>query len=719
MSINRQSALNLAAQGLFVFPCQEEGSSKKSPHKGVYWRSVSTNDPKKIESLWQKHPEAVPGIDLAKCNLLVIDCDKKPTDGLAWLLNYASQFNDPLNTPFSDTPSGGRHLFYRNPTEHTNARGRLPPKHECGIDVRGMGGFVIGPGSIFTDTMQAYVLHGSLSQPSDPPAWLLELLSPHQQPLQTDSLVPLSDDRLKAYGEAALIEILEELKNTPAGERNNQANSLAFRAGQLVGGGCLELLPTRTALWQATASWGIKPYDKALGPKGTIARALADGAQHPKGPTDSVPGVEILLPQLATPHSTPTPQNAPQEPPAPSFEVPGLVGEIAQWICDTAMYPQPSLSLGAALTIVGTAAGRHIAGPTRSGTHLYVIGIARTGAGKNHPLAQIGTILTASGMGSHVGPSQFISMPAVINFLVREPLSVCAMDEFGAFLKRVNNKRASGFEGAVSSVLRMAWGNSFTTMTTPEWAQLPARKIESPAMSIFGTSTAGEFYTSLEGADIINGILNRFLIIESPGRPDKQNTIKDPARPPDSIIHGLRAIYGHLGGAMNKLSASTPSYVSLAISHTADTYWNQFAEELQNINDQNEDIGALMARTAEIAMRLATIVTVGQGTDCIEIDVMTWACQFARWSANKLVVSAGLYIADSEHQAMANEIKRVIGRLSNGSKKVKHSDLVQALKHKYKSRDLKEALEQMIVGGTIKAERQSPEGGGPPTFWYR
>ena len=255
-------------------------------------------------------------------------------------------------------------------------------------------------------------------------------------------------------------------------------------------------------------------------------------------------------------------------------------------------------------------------------------------------------------------------------------------------------------------------------MTTPEWAQLPARKIESPAMSIFGTSTAGEFYTSLEGADIINGILNRFLIIESPNRPAKQAPKLDPSRPPDSIIYGVREIYSRLGGAMNKLSATGPSYVSLSISPSAEKAWDQFAEDMQVKGDVDEDAGALFARTAEIAMRLATIVTVGQGVDCIESDTMEWACKFALWSSNRLAQSAGLYIADSEYQAMSNEIKRVIKRLSNGSKKVKHSDLVQALKHKYKSRDLKDALEQMIVGSTIKAEKTIPEGGGPPTFWY-
>ena len=731
-SPNLQTALSLAAQGYYVFPCQEEGPAKKAPHKGVYWRSVSTNDPKKVEALWAKHPDAVPALDLAKCNLLVIDCDKKPADGVAWLQEYASQYGGIPPGPTVATPSTGKHIYYLNPTQHTNSRGKLPPKKECGIDVRGNGGFVIAPGSAFTDTNQVYQLQGALSDATPPPQWLLELLAPRpaQEQLQGPQEA-LPDDRLKAYGEAALNEILQELSNAAPGERNNKANELSFRAGQLVGGGCLDQLATRTALWQAAASWGIKPYDKALGPKGTIARALQDGQKKPRGPNDSTPnGVELLLPQLKTEIiqtkteivSVPTPSlpspiiNA--EIPPHIIKVPGLVGEIAQWISDTALYPQPALSLGAALTIVGTAAGRHIAGPTRSGTHLYVVGIARTGAGKNHPLSQITTILTAVGMASHVGPSQFISMPAVINFLVREPLSVCPMDEFGAFLKRVNNKRASGFEGAVSSVLRMAWGNSFTTMTTPEWAQLPARKIESPAMSIFGASTAGEFYASLEGADIVNGILNRFLIIESPGRPKKQEPKIDPTKPPESIVYGVREIYSRLGGAMNKMAGTSPAYVSLAISQDADRIWSNFAEEMQAKGDTDEDAGALFARTAEIAMRLATIVTIGLGTDCIESDVMVWARDFARWSSDKLAISAGLYIADSEHQAMANEIRRVIKRLSNGSKKVKHSDVVQALKQKYKSRDLKDALEQMIMGGVVVMDRKIPEGGGTPMLFY-
>ena len=125
-SHNLAIALDLAAAGLPVFPCQPSGPSIKSPCKGCYWRNVSTTDPKKIEALWLKHdPDALPGIDLAKAGLLVIDCDTKLNDGLAWFTLYAAQFGDDLTTtPAVQTPSKGRHHFYKNTFIPPNGNGR-------------------------------------------------------------------------------------------------------------------------------------------------------------------------------------------------------------------------------------------------------------------------------------------------------------------------------------------------------------------------------------------------------------------------------------------------------------------------------------------------------------------------------------------------------------------------------------------------------------------
>ena len=105
------------------------------------------------------------------------------------------------------------------------------------------------------------------------------------------------------------------------------------------------------------------------------------------------------------------------------------------------------------------------------------------------------------------GPSEFISMPAEIDLLLRQPLTLCAQDEFGAFLKRVNNRRTSGFESNVSKILRIAWGSPFEPIVTPEWAGRKCETIKTLALSILGYSTPTEFYEALQGDDVTNGFL--------------------------------------------------------------------------------------------------------------------------------------------------------------------------------------------------------------------
>lgn len=667
---------------------------------------------------------------MAKSGLLVIDCDRKLNDGIAWLLAYAAQHDDRLDTcPVTDTPSGGRHHFYRNTMNHGNGRGQLPPKRDADVDVRGAGGFVIGPGAIFSDGSGIYTGHGSIFDAPEPPAWLIDLLSPRAAPpaainFTVQATTAVSDHRLAAYGETALQELLADLAGTPAGSRNDEANRIAFRVGQLVGGGCLERGLALAALEQATLSWGIRPTDKALGRRGTLARALDAGTRSPRGPDDTpMPTVEILLGQDEPfdPETGEILEDIPAEPqqegelPHAMTCVPGLVGEITDWITDCAMYPQRGLALGAALTIVGTAAGRHLAGPTVSGTHLYVMALAPSGAGKDHALSMIAPILAAADMRPHIGPSQFISMPAVINFLGRSPLSLCAMDEFGAFLKRINSKRASGFEGAISGIMRSAWNLSFKSMQTPEWAGRASEIISSPAMSIYGAVTAEEFYASLEGSDVTNGVLNRFLVIETRRTPDEVKPLCSARDIPDTIIAGLKAIYNRPGASMLCQSAISPTFDELGWGEGAEQVRADFLQDIKNIQKSDPMLRPFYARSAEIAIRLATIVAIGEGKRLVDQQTMAWAVAMARWSSDTLAKGAGLYIADSDNQAMTNAIRRV---LEDRKGRVKRRDLVRALQHRYKARELDDGLKALIEAEQIIVEKAIPKAGGTPSLWY-
>ena len=169
--------------------------------------------------------------------------------------------------------------------------------------------------------------------------------------------------------------------------------------------------------------------------------------------------------------------SAPVKPKAPIDElahfttVPGLVGELVDWITATSRRPNRVLALGAAVTVVGTLIGRRAAGPTRSATHLYAVGIAPTGSGKQHLLDSVIRLMEAAKAGGHIGPSKFFSLSAVLELLSSKPLVLCPQDEIGVFLKAVTSKRATSHEAAVSQILRALWGISFATMPTPAWAQ--------------------------------------------------------------------------------------------------------------------------------------------------------------------------------------------------------------------------------------------------------
>lgn len=157
------AALLTAARGLPVFPLSRTKlPAVRSPHRdepraagcrGACGRPGhgvhdATTDPTTIRALFALAPWATGyGIacGLAPDHLIGLDLDvKHGADGLAALRTLASarSFEVP-DTVTVLTPSGGRHLWLTAPGPVPNSVGRLAE----GIDIRGAGGYLVGPGS--------------------------------------------------------------------------------------------------------------------------------------------------------------------------------------------------------------------------------------------------------------------------------------------------------------------------------------------------------------------------------------------------------------------------------------------------------------------------------------------------------------------------------------------------------------------------------------------
>lgn len=747
---NLSVALDLARAGISVFPCQPEGPDAKKPYPGLFWRNQSTTNELRIEQWWERWPDAMPGIDLAKTDFLVIDLDgelghadwQEIAGARAWA------------APQVETPKGGKHLWFRRDgRHHGNGRGSLPPKRDHqGIDVRGHGGYVIAPGATMLDGRRYEADGHDILSATSAPDWLWDILGaktahattapePVTHAPRKVQAVQDGDARARAYGEAALDAERRRVAECASGGRNETLNRAAFSLGTLVGAGCLSEGDVRAVLLEAAQACGLVKEDGARACQATITSGITAGRSKPRTipesgsyEIDATLGAEIAATLLArevieaadgTLHDmdgviieAPDPDIG--ELPRELANPPGLVGELANWICDTARRPQRSLAIGAALTILGTLCGRHIAGPTGSGTHLYVVGLAPTGAGKDHAMQQILTAMAGVEASHFIGPGQFISMPAVINFLVRAPLSVCAMDEFGSFMKRIGSRKASSFEGAISGILRTAWGSSFKPMPTPEWAGKASEVIMAPAMSIYGVSTAEEFYGALEGGDTSNGVLNRLLVVETRRRPKDAAPRLPSQELPDHLAEALKGVVNRAGPmvfSQLQIHDRAPPIHRVPWGPGAEKAFGDLVEEIHALCDGDAMAQAFFARVAETAVRIATILAVGIDHDrpMVTLEVFAWARGFAMWCARSLQRGGMEHIADSENQSVANAIRRAI-REAGG--RMKHRDLLRRLNHRVKNRDLIEVVKSLAEAEHITIEKVVPDRGGMPTVWY-
>jgi hypothetical protein len=241
----------LAAAGLPVFPA---GPDKRPLFAG--WQEKATTDPDQINEWWRIYPGALPAIYVGRAGLVAIDCDRHPegNDGIKAFNQLLSANHDKLtNVPMSKTAGGGAHLFFKQPNGEAlgNGRGELPD----GIDVRGVGGYVIAPGAVLPDGRQWTSVNGRAPLPAafkdctipELPQWLKDIIRANQQPNKDGinrcarrASEAADGSRGQAYAAAALDGVVAELGAAPTGKRNETLNAVAFRLGRMVARGWID-----------------------------------------------------------------------------------------------------------------------------------------------------------------------------------------------------------------------------------------------------------------------------------------------------------------------------------------------------------------------------------------------------------------------------------------------------------------------------------------------
>lgn len=746
---NLESALKLATLGVPVFPCQPN----KRPRMGVQWRSQATTDEALIRSWWRRWPDSLPAFEPGRVNLLAIDCDRHGQgDGVKAFSDLAQSCgDDPRDWPTVATPSDGRHVFFLQPGDFGNQRGNLPPA----IDVRGSGGYVVAEGAELPDGRSYRAADGlnglidaiECQSVPDLPDWLISILKNPEQadepaPAAPPAHVPTrqqSASRERAAFEAALDAECAAVASAGKGNRNNTLNTAAFNVGTAVGAGWGSRSEAEAALTSAAQACGLNPVEA----RKTIASGINSGIASPRAaladrdgyggeimdvspllrsrPISSIGGSLVDSETGEVLAEDDDEDGGALAPPVDEdlTHVPGLVGMITDWIVNSARYPNRRIALGAALTLVGTLLGRRISSPTHAGTHLYVIATMPTGAGKQHPIECVERIMSACHLKRHVGPSQFMSLSAVTKHISEAPLSICLQDEFGALLKKIGHPRASGHEQGITMILRSAWGASFGTIRTPAYATSRSIEIMSPALSIFGPTTPRELFEALRGRDFANGFMNRFLVLDGGERSGEVEPTASARDVPQEIVSACLAAYaagprrsGNLAAVTDKNLDADPAPVALAWGNGAHDIYRDLSADCRRRMDADEETGEFMARTAEIALRCATILSAGIGKgDQITTAAMAWGARLATQSADKLISDVAAYMLDP---LSAPEIERkIISKLRAApSRSMTLRSLHRAMSRHFRfSDDLKRSLDALARANIVVLEKAHIAGG--------
>ncbi|VXC03764.1 hypothetical protein ARTHRO9AX_210080 [Arthrobacter sp. 9AX] len=287
----KQAALAAAQAGYPVFPVRlwrdEEGRLQKTPL--VKWTQESTTDQEHLLRIWPFKSNAY-GIDTGKAGLALVDLDTHSgQDGPG---EWAKLLPDAPKTLVVNTASGGQHVYFRDPSgEIRNSASVLAD----GVDVRGNGGFVVGPGSEFEGLTYRTSDGGRLPRvdelPEAPEALraLLRSRAVAPKPEKPSSGQPLGE----AGQGVALVRELLAVVNADGGTRNDQLNKSAFALGQILAGGGLAESVVRGALEEAGRQAGLNEFEI---PKSIDSGMLA-GADSPRNvertPEDLFIGLDL------------------------------------------------------------------------------------------------------------------------------------------------------------------------------------------------------------------------------------------------------------------------------------------------------------------------------------------------------------------------------------------------------------------------------------------
>lgn len=381
------------------------------------------------------------------------------------------------------------------------------------------------------------------------------------------------------------------------------------------------------------------------------------------------------------------------------LEVHGLVGEVARWITETAIRPQPVLSLGAALVFVGMMKGQRVRGVTNLRTNILSLLLAPTSAGKDHPQRCIDDLAQACGLAGHVMAEPTSGTAMLTGIAKGDCISMLLIDEIGRFFGNLSLKSSAGFQREIMDNVVKLFSSAGRTYRGRQYAnerENPQVVLHQPHFCFLGATVPERLAASVSSAEMIDGFLNRWLVFASDVRPDKQRGIKYSPPP----VHLVERIMAWLDSNQRQRDQyGNPSPQEVRFTPEAWDVFTRFDElSIKQLDLQPYPINQLYARSAEhaekVALCLADDGVIGVRDIELAIDIVN--------QSNEHITRFAESVVDNQHEA---DVKFVLDAIKREGKAGIPKNKLTRTTQRLDNRRRTDILNQLIDGEQIRVEK--------------
>lgn len=733
--IKKETALNYLAAGLAVLP-----ADKTLKRPVMSWKNYQEHCPitTEVESWFSCQHNAICLIcGKVSGNLEVIDFDHHGELYPAWEAQIPTELKSKL--VIEQTQSSGFHVAYRCAVVVDGntklAQGIRNDKTVTLIETRGEGGLILcTPSDGYTLTQGNYVDLPILT--ANEREFLLNAarqLNEIKAEEKTVSSVVLPTD-FTMYEPSC-----SNFEKRPGDDFNKRANFGAMLI--YYGWKLLRTLADGNQYWQRPGKTGDQhsatlkdsifyvfssnaaPFEQNKGytaftayallrHNGDFSKAAADLLAQGYGqPKEAVLNSAPITPEAETAPKDITEEfKDPGSVPKDLLHIPGFIDEYTDFIMSSAPQPNRVLAFCGAVAFLSFLLGRKVRDDRNNRPNIYLISLANSGVGKNHPRSVNMHIAANHNICGGVAES-FASGEGLEDALFVNPTLLLQVDEVDTFFNTLKNTKESRAEAIIEKMLRVY--SSSNNIYKIRKKAIPRDKIRKdtignddvifyPYLTILGTAIPKLFYESLSNRVLTNGLLARCMVIDAGkrGKHQKAGIIEEP----ESISRKIDVILGYSNGGNLAAINLQPTVI-----HTTEEAEARLEELNAMYNERYDEYEArqvvipmaFWTRAFEKVCKLAIIYAVSADVTnpIITLDAVNWASSFVTYATEQALFMANAYSYENSFDEKCHKAIRYI-REHGG--KYQHGAL---LKRMHESAEVfGKIIDTLIENGSIVAE---------------